>query len=495
MAMRSAVLSTPTHIMALGHPFYTPAYVDPMSVPIGIDARSRELVYGDPWIWKELRRISGGFGLFIGPRGVGKSATMKILAIRFLLMTAGYEVPRVAINDYKPEGSSSEYYAFTQFCRSTVFTMANMSVNPFESVLFKHNDGVPYELGILGMAEILCEFGKRTELFGHENTALRIAMYNMLACNEVLWTPHHLSKLFRSISDEQIESYYDSLDQKLETQLKKRLSGLTDPTIKGKAEEDIRKLVSARNNHRPEDIKSAGDALSTYLDDILEGVYGSMIGDKHSLYALTTQRASTRDWRGMKPEPETLMRTIMTSMSISAIETNQFNLLPHLEIDDEKHKAMDNPVYAKTHSYESEIARATHKSNISGTHRLDSIRKGDVGSELYRLGDTIINNLGFVFIGRQNNVKSVLDELQARYALSNGLTRLLTNLPDYHFVMKLGELEPARVIKIFATPTELTMLATDSATERMNNRPDIMNPEQLKAYGDANGIAYVGQGD
>jgi hypothetical protein len=500
MGINASVFSGPTNLMALGHPFCSPAYTDIPGIPFAIDIHSRELVCFDPWLLKDAGIINSAFGMILGPKNHGKSATLKILAGRLMLVSAGYQQMHVAINDYKPEGKASEYAEFSKAHGSRVFSIASMSVNPFEARLFQlsstDTDAV-YELGILGAAEVICEFEKHSPLTGHENTALRIALHTMLQKSQLLWSPHMLFKLLRSIDDEQITAYFNNLDQKLVSQLTERiervrkLNNVSDGTLDGVISQ-LKQLAAAQDNHRYEDIKSAADTVSTYLGSALTGTYANMFGDKDSLYEMVTQDVATKDWRNVGPDAEKLFRILHTNIQVAAIESNRIDLVPHIELDDEKHKSMDSLISVKAHSFLSEIARGIHLCNLSATHRFSSVRRGDVGSELYNLGNTIINNLGFVLIGQQPDKPEILNEIQGLYSLSNADTQMLTVLPKYTFGMKLGESQKMRFLKVFATPFELGFLGSNAATDRMIDRPDVLNPADLQRFAEMNGIAYVG---
>lgn len=492
MSIKSAVFSAPTNVMALGHPFVAPAYNNVPGIPIGIDVLTRSVVYFDPWMLKDAGLINSAYGILLGPKGHGKSATLKIFAIRLMMLSAGFQTMRTAINDYKPEGQESEYGEFSRVCQSKVFSIANMSINPFEARLYHNSDKTTYELGILGTAEVLCEFSKGSELTGHENTALRIALGIMLRQDEQLWSPFMLYKVVRSITNEQIDNYFHELDKQLYAQVLSRIETVRSTEQKKEIENQLGAASFAADNYSTDEIRHAGDRVSTLLGNILNGSYAGMFGNKDSLYDTLTQRAVTKDWRGVQPKAETLMRLIDTRIKISAIENNRLDLLPHIELDDEKHKSMDNLTYAKSHSYMSEIARGVHTCNLSATHRLASIRKGAVGSELYRLGDTVISNLGFALIGRQDNDPDVLNELKDRYALSDANTKLLTAMPPFHFGLKLGVSEPLRIIKVFATPLEMRMLGTNGATDRMITRPDVYSAHDLERFARESNITFVG---
>jgi hypothetical protein len=493
MTIKAAVFTGPTNLVAMGHPFVRPGHTDTPGVPLAIDIHTRELICMDPWLLKNAGVISSAFGLILGPKGHGKSSTMKIIDLRLMMIAAGYQMMRVAINDYKPEGKASEYQKLTEACRSIAFAIAHSSINPFEAQLFMSAANNVYELGILGIAKMFCEFAKESRLTGDEGTALRVALHAMLKYDPANWTPHTLYKLLRSITDDQIMAYNLDLDKKLQGQLEARLERVTDKNQKLLVTTEIRDIVGAQDNGSNASVRRAGIYVSTLLARVLFDSYGSMFGGAQSYYKMITQRAVTKDWRGVEPEAETLMRLFDTHVKISAIENNRLDLIPHIELDDEKHKSMGNLQYARSHSYESEIARGIHTCNLSATHRLGSIRQGAVGSELYNLGNTIISNLGFVIIGQQNDQPEILDEIQSRYSLSNSDTRQLTTLPDYVFGFKVGEQEPLRYGRVFATPKELEILGSNAATDRMIDRPDILNPEEIERFARENGVTYLGE--
>lgn len=493
MGIRSTVFAGPTQLMAMGHPFVGTTPPAAMGVPFAIDVRTRELVYFDAWLLKNLGVIHSAFGLVIAPKGYGKSSTLKILAIRMMMIAAGYDMLRMSINDHKPEGSSSEYAKLGEVTRSTPYRINDMSVNVFDPRLFRRPDGSFNELGLLGIAQMICEYVLGDRLIGNFGVALRVCMYKMLQYDEAAWSPHLLMKLLLSMAQEDVDSYYRNLDGKIVAQLTQR--GNTTAATKAMMQDQLTDVAGRTNNVPLADIQSAGFFVSTLLDTVLNGQYGHMFGNQHSLYDILTQRAVIKDWRDVPPEAETLLRSIETAIKTSAIESNRLDLLAHVELDDEKHKSMENPVYARSHSFFSEIARGTHVCNLSATHQLNSIRKGGNGSELHRLGETVIDNLGFVLIGQQPNKKEVLGELQDRYRLSTPDTRQLATLPKFTFGMKLGDQQKMRFIRVFATPSEMKILPTDSATDRMVDRPMVLSQENLAAFAAENGIKYLGVDD
>lgn len=500
MDIRSSVLLGSTNLMAMGHPFAGPT--DPIhpvtrlpigGIPLMIDVRTREVIVIDPWLLKDAKIITSAFGIVLGPKGHGKSSLMKVLANRLCLLTAGYDRMRISINDYKPEGKDSEYELFTRHMRSKTFKIASMQVNPFEARLFVGDDQNLHELSILRLAEVLVEFEHGSPLVGDNAEALRVGVSRMLGYDQIFWSPGLLFDCLRQISDEDITKYNNGLKQRLREQMQHSLDVLGDSSMTWSVETQMNSVTNGGANLSYENIKRAGMYVSSLLGNILHASYGHMFGTAHSMYDMLTQRAVTKDWRGVPPRAEQLMRILQTQIKISAIENNRLDLLPHIELDDEFHKSMGDVLLARAHSHFSEIARGTHTCNISATHRFRSIRRGGVGSDLYNLGSTIIDNLGFALIGRHENTDPGLDEVCERYDLSRNDRNMLTMLPDYTFGIKLGQKQRIRYGRVFALPSEMGFLGTDSSTDRMIDRPGIgtLYPEQLLRYAEQNGIAYI----
>lgn len=523
MSIKASVYSGPTNVMALGHPFDGPAFAESDGIPIGIDVNTREVVYVDFWMLKRMGIINTKFGIVFGDIGFGKSTLLKILAIRSMVMSAGFSQMRTSINDYKPEASESEYGAFSAVVKSKIFKMAEMKFNPFERRLFNTKDDRTYELGILDMARVIAEFSKTHVLEGYEFTALRIAIAVMMQTPEDLWEAPLLFKIVGSITDDQIKYYHNNIDTKLKNQMEVRLANLIkvnqESTLPDKKEswvrtttenniaEDLRAtnamslsseeiigLATSKDNFYVNEIQKAGSQVQRMGYDLLRGPVGTMIGRENSLYDLYTQRATTKDWRGLLPQVQRFARIIDNNFRISMIEGNRSDLLPHLELDDEKHKSMDDLQYARTNAFTGEIARGTHMVSLSASHRPSSIRKGAAGSELWNLGQTIINNQGYAFLGHQQNLPEILNELGDRYRLGD-FQADLPFLPRYTFIASFGPSELPRKIRVFVTPLESKMIQTDSATDSILDRPNIMNADDLRRYAQNNGIVFIGGED
>lgn|GEM_PF-768883 len=520
MSVKSSVFAGPTNVMALGHPFAGPAFAESNGIPIGIDVQTREVVFVDFWMLKKMGIINTKFGICFGDVGFGKSTLLKILAIRSMVLAAGFSQMRVSINDYKPEANESEYGAFSAVVKSKIFKMAEMKFNPLEPRLFNTKDSTSYELGVLDMARVIAEFSNLQPLKGYQFTALRIALSVLLQAPENQWDAPLLFKIVGSLTEEHILNYYSDFDTKLKGQMEKRLANLIEVNNKDlevkegeswqrtvaekNIAEDLREttsmslssqevinLATAKDNFYARDVQAAGSEVQRMGYDLLRGPVGTMIGRENSLYDLYTQRATTKDWRGLLPEVQRFARIIDNNFRISMIEGNRTDLLPHFELDDEKHKSMDDLSYARINAFTTEIARGTHLVSMSASHRPSSIRKGGTNSELWNLGQTIINNQGFAFLGHQQNLPEILNELGDRYRLGD-FQRDLPMLPRYTFIASFGPSELPRKIRVFVTPNELAMIQTDSATDAILDRPDVMSVDDLRRYALNNGTVYIG---
>ena len=479
--IRARAFGGPTQHLALIHPFYGTDSVLRYGVPIGIDMMTRQLVYFDPWYLKSIGAIHSAQGLFIADKGLGKSATMKILTVRLGMLSAGYNAMRMSVNDHKNEGEQMEYTPLIETIGARVFTMANMRVNPLDHRL------CPTLSNLIDMASMLCSFSTG-QLDVVAKTALRVAVYRMYRMSEDLWSLSLLHAIVRSMTLDDVDSYFAESSRILrEEQLARlkelRLDELTDQY----ADIDQRPFSVDRD-----DIVHAATRVYHMLDDLVSGEDADLFGTSTGLYEMYTQRANGKNWSGLTARGETIMRTLDAKIKSYAIENRDYRLIAHLELDDERHRSISNLANARASAYFSKVARAVPTCNISATHRLGDLRRGGFGSEAYSLGDSIINDMGFVMIGRQRNSKAIIDELHEKYRLTAVQRDYLPALPPYCFMFKLGEEFEPTFVRIFATPKELSIIKTDSATETMLSRPDVMSPDDLQRYAEVNGVRYLG---
>ena len=83
MVIKSPVLTTTTSLTAMAHAFIGEAATElDEGVPIGINLRTREIEYFNPWAMKQAGILDSMFGLFLGKIKQGKSMAMKVIAAR-----------------------------------------------------------------------------------------------------------------------------------------------------------------------------------------------------------------------------------------------------------------------------------------------------------------------------------------------------------------------------------------------------------------------------
>lgn len=479
--IRARAFGGPTQHLTLTHPFYGTDSALRYGVPIGIDMMTRQLVYFDPWYLKSIGAIHSAQGLFIADKGIGKSATMKIFTVRLGTLSAGYQAMRMSVNDHKNEGEQMEYTPLIETIGAKVFTMASMRVNPLDYRL------CPKLSNLIDMAIMLCSFST-AQLDIVAKTALRVAVYRMYRMDKELWSLSLLHAIVRSMMLEDVDAYFRDSSVVLREEQHDRLKELDLQNLSEQYSEIDERSFSVDRN----EIVHAATRVYHILDDLVSGEDAELFGTSRGLYEMYTQRANGKNWSGLTARGETIMRTLDAKIKSYAIENRDYRLIAHLELDDERHRSIDNLANARASAYFSKVARAVPTCNISATHRLGDLRKGGYGSEAYNLGDSIINDMGFVMIGRQRNSKTIIDELHEKYRLSTVQRDYLPALPPYCFMFKLGEEFEPTFVRIFATPMELSIIQTDSANESMLSRPDVMSPADLQRYADTNGVRYLG---
>ncbi len=492
--------SGPTQHLTLRHPFATQSTVFRYGVPIGIDVFSRELVFFDPAWLKDQGLIDSMMFGFFGIKGFGKSSTLKIIALRYAMMTAGYEELRIAVNDHKvlkqerKDGSMEhgmEYDSLAQLMGCVPFVMSSMRVNPFDPRICKTYSQ------LLAMATMLAGFSTTDELNARTRRALRVAVLRMFLMGDELWSPAMLLDIIRTLRVEDVTAYHThhrslltSEHDRRRSQLSRLLSDVELRKLDERFKEQIDRDVTISN----ELTLAAKEHLFDLLDDVFSGPDADLFGNSHGMFDMYAQRASVRQWTGFASggNGETIMRTLDAQLRTFAIENGQMELLAHLELDDERHKSISNIVNARASAYFSKISRSLPITNLSATQRPSDLRKGAVGSEHYNLGESIIDDFGGTLFARQRGTKAALDEIQERYMFTNMQRAMLPRLPKYTMFFKPNEEFPATLMRVFATPAELKYLKTDQSNEQLLLRPGIGNLEAIERYAKTNGVKLVG---
>ena len=486
-----------TRNVAMAHPFVS-SYARPVpGVPFAIDLEGRQVIGSDIWQLKKAGLINSTFVQLFGPKGGGKSAVQKMwAAFAYMRRGADMERIRIVIHDRKPEGEASEYAKLAAITGSITFEMGSMQVNPFERKLFLNQTGGEdvYELGMLDIAKILAEYtdGPLSPL---EYYALRVAMFEMLThYDELVWSPEVLQKICGSLNSSMLAAYHRTLNEKLIVKTTDRLANLQLEVLRTKVEGQINELKEADHLLQFSDLIGPAISVSARLGNLLNGKIGRMFGFKHSLYDIRTQRAVVKDWRGMDDDAETLARWIDNNITINAAEMNRKDLLPTVELDDERHKSMRNARYTDSLLFLTEIARGLEMLNIGSSHWYNSMRPGEEGSESWNKGDLVIRNMGLRVYGNITNETGYKREVQEREQISTREVNRMATLPKFCFAAKLqGEDGPMTFFRTIASQKLIKdILETDSAVAKMTEKGDLRSDDYLQRYAQANNFTYIG---
>lgn len=500
--IRMRAFSGPTQHLTLRHPFATRSPIFKVGVPIGIDVFSHELILLDPAWLKAMNYIDSMMFAFFGVKGFGKSATLKIIAMRLGMLTAGYEEMRFTINDHKVlkqdrnDGSTEqgmEYDALAGLMGCVPFVMSRMRVNPFDPKICKTYSQ------LLAMAELLASFSATDMLDVRTKRALRVAVLRMHGMRDELWSPAILLDIIRTLRDEDVTAYHRRARDLLRKEHEARKLSLK-ATLKP---EELRKLDAEFSEQVDRDITistpfslDAKEKLYDLLDDLFSGPDSEIFGNSHSMYDMYGQRASVKQWIGFATggNGENIMRTLDARMTSFIIENGQWELLSHLELDDELDKSMKSPISAESKAWLSKIARSIPRTTLGASQRETDLLKGSVDSQHYRWGESYLDDLGGIFLARQRGSKKYLDSVQERHYLTNTQRNMLPNLPKYTMFIKGGEEHPASLMRVFATEEELPYLKTDQTNEQLLLRPGIGSLEAIELYAQVNGVRLIGGG-
>lgn len=386
-----------------------------------------------------------------------------------------------------------EYDTIARLMGCEPFVMSAMRVNPFDSRICKTYSQ------LLAMATLLASFGGLDRLDVRTKRTLRVAVLRMFKRDPIFWTPAGLLDTVRTLCEQDVADYHDGSRSILirEYASKRRVLRRTlNKEDLAKADQDFRAMLDREITLSSELTLAGKEHLFDLLDDVFSGPDADLFGDSHGMFDMYAQRASVRQWTGFASGGigETIMRTLDAQLRSFAIENGQMELLAHLELDDERHRSISNIVNARASAYFSKIARSLPIVNLSATQRMSDLRKGDVGSEHYLLGESIIDDLGGVLLARQRGSKAALDEIQERYVLTNTQRAMLPRLPKYTMFLKPSEEYPASLMQVFATPTELPLLKTDQSNEQLLKRPGIAVLRNIERYAEINGVKLIGAG-
>ena len=488
---KGATYIGPTVQQMVSHPSPS-AFGDPYPGPIiGVNVANNKPFRFDPWWLMDNGIINAMTFLVIAALREGKSALIKLIIKSLMRLAPGGRMPHVVINDYRPEGDGTEYTKLATWLMCTVTRMKDMRFNILDPRLYMNAAGEFSEFSLIEMIRRISEFEQKplTEI---EVLALRIVIREQLLIDPRLWGFEYIGLTSGGITEKMYTDFRERSQNKLQAELYKRLQKVDDPAMRVKLEAQHARVLSLPDNIVLDDVKNAGVSLRNRIEAIHDGVAGEVFGNEHSYYDLMTQPLSVRDWRGMNPAAERLMKLIGGRLDITAIDNNRRDLVPDVMVDDELHRAMTNSQFVEDRLFRQQITRSLGSFEIGGTHSEDSVIAGEPGSRLYRASKTILNNSGGIIYGRLPNDPQVRKEAKSRSGLTDYEVDLLTQNPKYTFGIKFNESLPLIRFRTAPYGSDFNLIYTDSATHSKAQGNQLGDPDAKAEFALQHGSRYIG---
>jgi hypothetical protein len=474
--MKSKAFRGVPETFALAQPFMAPAHPgNGTGMLWGIDLRTRKPLFIDGWALRDEGVLNGLVLRADGIRGSGKSTFLKVMAFRMMSLQAGRDTDgrpeafRVRITDQKPENGRPEYERLTQALQSEVIRPIKDSrkINPFDP-----------EMGDL-FSLLETSINLAETLQGHPLTGLaplahQVAVSKMYFELREASSPEVLEAIFMRLTVEDVKHYYDQANAELIAQLQQRLEDRPDLM------ERFASLLEQPNKLPAEAFEAAASEQGAVMSRLTKGEYGVLFGQGTSMRSLLSQPVATIDRSGMSLKVRTIFEALIWRWQSWALEHDQRDLIPHLEIGDEEHDSYASLMYLRFYDDYVRKARAFHTWSMRATQfstQLDQI--GDEGSEARQLAKSISLGVSMRVIGRQQNDADVLNGLTA-LGLSDEDAQFCTTLPTGCFGLKIPDL-PVIFFQMLLTPTELDLVQSNAATKRMMARVNVNDLPEVQA--------------
>jgi len=475
MATESRTFRGTPESAALMQPWVAPSPANRGGIFLGVNLRTRKPEYFDPWQLKMDGTISSTQFAVYGDKGGGKTTFQKAMAIRGQSLQAGMinGVPdsiRTRINDRKPEDGRPEYEAITEFLHSlTIRLNQQASINVFDPKMNMT------EFDLNETTVNICEQISGAKLIRFQPLAIQVGIHRMLQLMPDKASPEMLEYILRYLNAADLQDYFDSISSGLDEQYEAAIAERGD-TLPAES-----RPVRREHNIPFEVFQHDAALVSSYLGRLLRGDYGGIIGGTGSLRDALSQPMVTFDWSGVNEQARTLLMSMFWKWQTVALNNNDLSLIPHLDFSDEEADALTNLMYVRFQAAFVKKARAFHTASFRAVqYRRDIARAGADGSEIRALCEGILLGMGAEFYFRQPEDDNVLDDMVKR-GISEQDARYLTNinLPPGVVGVKYPN-RPFELIQILIGPTEMELVKTNAAAERMANRQPVHTMAVIK---------------
>lgn len=488
---RGATFIGPTAQQMVSHPSPS-ATGDPFPGPIiGFNIDNNKPFRLDPFWLMENQIINAMTMLIIAAIRDGKSALIKMLTLRLMRLAPGGRALQGVINDYRPEGNTTEYGKLAAYLECDQVRMRDMRFDILDPRLYMNDRGQFSVFAFVEMIRRIAEF-EQDPLSDTEMLALRVTMHDVMKTDSLLWDFDHIARISGGIEESMYNGFRGDGEKITQAELDKRLAKVTDLRVKEQVDTEHRRVMSLPDNTSLAELKVAGVSLRNRIDGINHLVAGGVFGKDHSFYDLQTQQLSVRDWRGLPPATERLLKLVFGRFDIASIDNNRRDLIPDLVIDDERHRAMRNHQYVKDLLYRQQITRSLGSVEVGATHTHDSVRTGEPGSDLYRDSETILNNTGVHLYGRIPDEPGFKRDVKRFTNMKDEEVDRLTTIPQYCFGVKFNQSRPLEVFRTAPFGDDFDLIFTDSATRDKAEGMDMEDQEAMETFARQNGAQYTG---
>lgn len=448
------------------HPFVGPGDLSDTGVMLGIDLFTRKPVIFDPWRLKLQGKIKSTTFLTLGDLGSGKTTLMQSIVARLMARQAGAVdgqpvAMRTRIHDRKREAGNPEYTNLTQHLVSEVVSLnRDASINIFDPLMKMG------QWDILETAVNICEFVNNDEpLRRFQPLALQVAVHRMMKETPDLASPEALRALLFNLCKQDIDEYYRDQNRQVEQMFRRAVED-----VPGDSRRDLQQqldvLAYQPTNVPDGQFREDAAQVAASFNRLLSGDYGRIIGGHNSLRGLLSAPMAVWDWTGVNQKARTVIESMLWKWQEVALNNNDLELIPHINIGDEEHEAFYNLMYLRFRSASAKKARQIHTADFRATQYLPDLTKaGDEGTEKRTLAAGIVRATGLLFIGKQPNDPEILEGL-SRYVRSKQDMDFLTRLKTGWFAIA-SEDRPPTFYWHTLTDTEQSLFQSDAAAKSM----------------------------
>jgi hypothetical protein len=448
---------------ALTHPFNNAAPLCDRGVFMGINIRTGQYVWFDPWWMMKKGLIHSMQFLITGEKRSGKSALAKMLGSRIDAMQAVDENGQIVemrqqFNDLKAEEAEPEYAKMVRDeLRGKLMALATMQFNLF------HPDMKLGDLAVLGTAVNLAETARGNELVDFQPFATQVATYKMLTHTREVIGLDALKRIVRSLSLEDVKEFYRADNKKMFTRYEQELKDNPDLLVQLHLNED------PPINITEEELRHDSALVGAYFERLDSEEFGGVLNGTMSPRELFKYNAVDLYWNGVPEKARSVIEAMLWTYHDTGLNNGDLELVPHTKFGDEEHKPIKTLMHARAKHSTSKTARGSHQLVWDATqYELDMTDVGEPGSELRSLAHGI--NLGYG--GRVYFRQPPDDDLKhaiMKHGVGEEDATLFTKLPPHVAGLVIPD-QPVTYFQTMVMPSEWTFLHTDGAVQRMTNR-------------------------